>query len=136
MEALPVAALWALTVVAQKHSLGSVKPETAFVVITLTHALFLLTYLSLNWKTIHGDFSNIDKKLSLVLLGGVFASFLGNLLYYKLMKDNSAPVISSAVSVTPLFVALFAYFLLGTRITSRQMVGILIVLLGVQFLNV
>jgi uncharacterized membrane protein len=136
MEALPVAALWALTVVAQKHSLGSVKPETAFVIITLTHTLFLLTYLALNWKAIQGDFVNVDRKLSFILLAGVFASFIGNMLYYKLLNNNSAPVMSAAVSATPLFVALFAYILLGTRITLRQLAGIIIILFGVHFLNV
>jgi drug/metabolite transporter (DMT)-like permease len=98
--------------------------------------LFLLTYLALNWKAIQGDFVNVDRKLSFILLAGVFASFIGNLLYYKLLNNNSAPVMSAAVSTTPLFVALFAYILLGTRITLRQLSGIIIILFGVHFLNV
>jgi uncharacterized membrane protein len=136
MEALPVAALWALTVVAQKHSLGSVKPETAFVTITLIHTMFLLGYMALNWKTISGDFSNVNRRLSLILLAGVFASFIGNILYYRILSSNSAPVVSSTISSTPLFVALFSYILLRQAITARQLAGIFVVMFGVHLLNV
>lgn len=134
MEALPVAALWALTVVAQKHSLGSVKPETAFVVITLTHTLFLLTYLSLNWKAVRGDLSNVDRKLSFILLAGVFASFMGNLLYYKLLSRGDASTVTSIVSTTPMFVALFSYLLIRKQLSLRQVIGMGFIVFGVNFL--
>ena len=136
MEGLPVAALWALTVVAQKHSLGSVKPETAFVTVTLTHTAFLLAYLAFNWKSISGDFSNVSRRLSLVILLGVFASFIGNLLYYRVLSHNSTAAVSSTVSSTPLFVALFGYLLLKETISARQVAGMFVVLFGVHLLNV
>jgi uncharacterized membrane protein len=136
MEALPVAALWAMTVVAQKHSLGSVKPETSFVMVTLTHTAFLLGYLTLNWKSISGDFSNVSRRMSLLLIAGVFASFIGNLLYYRILSKNTAPVVSSVVSATPVFVAIFAYLLIGTKISARQLAGIMVVVFGVHLLNV
>jgi transporter family protein len=134
MEALPVAALWALTVVAQKHSLGSVKPETAFVVVTLTHTIFLLAYLSMNWKAIQGDLSNVDRKLSLILLAGVFASFIGNLLYYRVLSRGDASAVTSIVSTTPMFVALFSYLLIRKQLIPRQVFGMGLIIFGVNFL--
>lgn len=135
MEALPVAALWGISVIAQKYSLSSVKPGTAFIIITLLHTVFLLGYLAYNWKSFNEDISNISSRLSVVLLAGVFASFIGNIMYYKTLHTNSAPVVSSVISTVPLFVTLFAFALLGTRLTVKQAIGIVIVMIGVNFLR-
>ena len=135
MEALPVAALWGVSVVAQKYSLSSVKPSTAFIIITLIHACFLLAYLAYNWKSFSEDFGNVSNRLSVVLLTGVTASFIGNIIYYRSLKAHSAPVVSSVMSTVPVFVTLFAFVLLGTRLTMKQTIGILIVMVGINFLK-
>jgi transporter family protein len=135
MEALPVAALWALTITTQKYSLGSIKPETAFIIVTLLHTCFLLTYLATHWGAFRDDISNVSKRVSIILLFGVFASFIANLMYYKNLQGNAAPVVSSVISSVPLFVALFSFMFLGTRLTARQYAGIFVVLFGVHLLN-
>lgn len=135
MEALPVAALWGLSVTAQKYSLSSVKPSTAFIIITLIHACFLLAYLAYNWKSFSEDFGNVSNRLSVVLLTGVTASFIGNIIYYRSLNAHSAPVVSSVMSTVPVFVTLFAFVLLGTRLTMKQTIGILIVMVGINFLK-
>ena len=135
MEALPVAALWGLSVTAQKYSLSSVKPSTAFIIITLIHACFLLAYLAYNWKSFSVDFGNVSNRLSVVLLTGVTASFIGNIIYYRSLNAHSAPVVSSVMSTVPVFVTLFAFVLLGTRLTMKQTIGILIVMVGINFLK-
>jgi len=135
MEALPVAALWALTITAQKYSLGSLKPATAFIIVTLLHTCFLLTYLATHLGAFRDDLSNVSKRLSIILLFGVFASFIGNLMYYRTLKGNAAPVVSSVISSVPLFVALFSFLFLGTKITARQYGGMILVLFGVHLLN-
>jgi len=135
MEALPVAALWALTITTQKYSLGSLKPATAFIIVTLLHTCFLLTYLSMNWKSFREDLSNVNNRISVILLFGVFASFIANLMYYRNLQANAAPVVSSVISSVPLFVALFSFMFLGTNITARQYAGMFVVLFGVHLLN-
>ena len=135
MEALPVAALWGVSVVAQKYSLSSVKPATAFIIITLLHTLFLLGYLAYNWKSFHEDVGNVSNRLSVVLLAGVFASFIGNIMYYRILQANSAPIVSSVISTVPVFVALFAFALLGTQLTAKQILGVSIVIIGINFLK-
>lgn len=135
MEALPVAALWGVSVVAQKYSLGSVKPATAFIIITLLHTLFLLGFLAYNWKSFHEDVGNVSNRISVVLLAGVFASFIGNIMYYRILQSNSAPIVSSVISTVPVFVTLFAFSLLGTQLTAKQILGILIVIIGINFLK-
>ena len=135
MEALPVEALWGVSDVAQKYSLSSVKPSTAFIIITLIHACFLLAYLAYNWKSFSEDFGNVSNRLSVVLLTGVTASFIGNIIYYRSLNAHSAPVVSSVMSTVPVFVTLFAFVLLGTRLTMKQTIGILIVMVGINFLK-
>lgn len=135
MEALPVAALWGLSVTAQKYSLSSVKPSTAFIIITLIHSCFLLAYLAYNWKSFSEDVGNVSNRLSVVLLTGVTASFIGNIIYYRSLNAHSAPVVSSVMSTVPVFVTLFAFVLLGTRLTMKQTIGILIVMVGINFLK-
>ena len=135
MEALPVAALWGLSVTAQKYSLSSVKPSTAFIIITLLHTLFLLGYLAYNWKSFHEDVGNVSNRLSVVLLAGVFASFIGNIMYYRSLNAHSAPIVSSVISTVPVFVALFAFALLGTQLTAKQILGVSIVMVGINFLK-
>ena len=135
MEALPVAALWGLSVTAQKYSLSSVKPSTAFIIITLIHACFLLAYLAYNWKSFSEDFGNVSNRLSVVLLAGVFASFIGNIMYYRILQANSAPIVSSVISTVPVFVALFAFALLGTQLTAKQILGVSFVIIGINLLR-
>jgi uncharacterized membrane protein len=135
MEALPVAALWALTITAQKYSLGSLKPATAFIIVTLLHTCFLLTYLATHWGAFRDDLSNVSNRLSIILVFGVMASFIGNLMYYRTLQGNAAPVVSSVISSVPLFVALFSFMFFGTKITARQYGGMILVLFGVHLLN-
>lgn len=135
MEALPVAALWGVSVVAQKYSLGSVKPATTFIIVTLLHTAFLLGYLAYNWKSFNDDITNVSRRLSVVLLAGVFASFIGNILYYRLLQANAAPVVSSVISTVPMFVLLFSFILLGTKLSARQVAGMFVILFGVHLLN-
>ena len=135
MEALPVAALWGVSVVAQKYSLGSVKPATSFIIVTLLHTAFLLGYLAYNWKSFNDDIGNVSRRLSVVLLAGVFASFIGNIMYYKTLQANSAPVVSSVMSTVPLFVLLLSFVLFGTKLTQKQILGIVVVMLGINLLH-
>lgn len=135
MEALPVAALWGVSVVAQKYSLNTVKPSTTFIIVTLLHTCFLLGYLAYNWKSFNDDLSNVSNRLSGVLLAGVLASFIGNILYYRVLQANSAPIVSSVMSSVPLFVLLFSFLLIGTKLSARQVAGMFVVLFGVHLLN-
>jgi len=135
MDVVPVAFLWSLAVLAQKQSLSHVKPETSFVVITLTHTVLLLTYLAFNWKTISSDFANVGGKLSLILLAGVFASFIGNLWYYSLLNRMDSSVVSSVISTVPMFVVLLSYLLFRDKITVKQLVGVMIIIIGINFLS-
>ncbi len=135
MEALPVAALWGVSVVAQKYSVDSVKRSTTFIMVTLLHTMFLLGYLVYNWKSFNDDLTNVSRRLSFVLLAGVFASFIGNILYYRVLDENAAPIVSSVISTVPMFVLLFSFILLGTKLTSRQIAGIFVILFGVHLLN-
>ena len=135
MEALPVAALWGVSVVAQKYSLGSVKPATSFIIVTLLHTMFILGYLAYNWKSFNDDIGNVSRRLSVVLLAGVFASFIGNIMYYKTLQANSAPVVSSVMSTVPLFVLLLSFVLLGTKLTPKQILGMIVVMLGINLLH-
>lgn len=135
MEAVPIAALWAVTITAQKYSLGSLKPATAFIIVTLLHTCFLLTYLATHWNAFRDDLTNVSKRISFVLLFGVLASFIANLMYYKTLQSNSAPIVTSVTSTVPLFVALFSFMVLGTKLTARQYAGMFVVLFGIHLLN-
>ena len=135
MEALPVAALWGVSVVAQKYSLGSVKPATSFIIVTLLHTMFILGYLAYNWKSFNDDLGNVSRRISIIMLAGVFASFIGNIMYYKTLQANSAPVVSSVMSTVPLFVLLLSFVLLGTKLTPKQILGMIVVMLGINLLH-
>jgi drug/metabolite transporter (DMT)-like permease len=135
MDVIPVAFLWSLAVLAQKQSLSHVKPETAFVVITLTHTVLLLTYLAFNWKTISPDFANVGGKVSLILLAGVFASFIGNLWYYSLLNRMDSSVVSSVISTVPMFVVLLSFLLFRNKITVKQLIGVMTIIVGINFLS-
>jgi len=135
MEALPVAALWGVSVVAQKYSLGSVKPATTFIIVTLLHTMFILGYLAYNWKSFNDDIGNVSRRISIIMLAGVFASFIANIMYYKTLQSNPAPVVSTIISTVPLFVVMLSFILLGTKLTQKQLIGILVVMLGINLLH-
>ena len=135
MEALPVAALWGVSVVAQKYSLGSVKPATTFIIVTLLHTMFILGYLAYNWKSFNDDLGNVSRRISIIMLAGVFASFIANIMYYKTLQSNPAPIVSTIVSTVPLFVVMLSFVLLGTKLTQKQILGIVVVMLGINLLH-
>ncbi|TFG50092.1 MAG: DMT family transporter [Candidatus Brocadiia bacterium] len=68
------------------------------------------------------------------LLVGVIVG-VGAILYYEGLKRIKAAQVSSLELSTPFFAALLGYFILGELITAMQIIGILLLVLGICFLS-
>ncbi len=78
--------------------------------------------------------SAVSVKSAYQVLVGVVVG-VGSVLYYEGLKRIKAAQVSALELSTPFFAAALAYFLLGESFTAMQLVGIVLLVPGIQFLS-
>jgi drug/metabolite transporter (DMT)-like permease len=95
----------------------------------------MLFFIGFNRQVIIKDLPNITKPMIIIVVAATVLNFLGNFIYYKLLKHNGVSLVSSMTSVAPLFVALLAYFAFGETLKMKQMLGIAAITGGVFLIS-
>lgn len=95
----------------------------------------MIFFLGFNRHIIAKDLKNVTGSMILVVVAATILNFIGNFIYYKLLKHNGVSVISSLTSVVPLFVALLAYFAFGESLRLKQILGIAAITGGVVLIS-
>lgn len=130
-----VAFLWSIQTVVQKHTLNHLSREASFMIFSVVYATFMLFFIGFNRQVIIKDLPNITKPMIIIVVAATVLNFLGNFIYYKLLKHNGVSLVSSMTSVAPLFVALLAYFAFGETLKMKQMLGIAAITGGVFLIS-
>ncbi|MEZ0361611.1 MAG: EamA family transporter [Hydrogenobacter sp.] len=76
------------------------------------------------------------KQLSLAFLGGFLSGFLGLYLFFLALRHGDVSIISPIASTSPLWSALFAYIVLGEKLSFTKFAGILLIIAGISLLSV
>jgi len=128
--------LWGVAPVVHKFLLGNYNQITIMIMISLIYFLCLLCCLPFFYKTVHKDLSKITVSDSvLFLFAGVVVLFLGNVIYYYVLKDNDSHIISALNSCAPFFTLILAFILLREKINIFGLLGTIFIVIGVIFIS-
>jgi hypothetical protein len=124
--------LWGVSPVIHKFLLSTYNQITIMIIISLIYTVCLLLCLPFYSNMVYKDILKLNAPdIILFLIAGVFTLFLGNAIYYYVLKDNHSHVISSLDSCAPFFTLIFAYLLLKEKINIFGILGTILIVLGV-----
>jgi drug/metabolite transporter (DMT)-like permease len=135
--ALFVAFLWGSTPILMRYCSKTLHFTTVMAISGLFYICFLGMLIYYQRKTILDDIkSNITLKTAFYMMCSAFMGiFLANLLFHQLIASNEVYITALAYTA-PLFSVLIAYLLLGESICFRQIIGILLIAIGIAFVIV
>jgi len=127
-----VALLWAIGGIFQKQALSVISPTTLMVLGCVVYTPLVLAYGLYHHKRVAYE----SKKLTPYLIGVVvlfvsISMFYSIVLYYNLLQKHEVHKVTAITFISPVFTLLFAFLLLGERITLRSVVGVLLIVVGV-----
>lgn len=98
---------------------------------------FIITYIFFfKQNDIKEGYLNINYKiLIIIIIISFFGTFLGKIFFLKTIKDNdNISIFLIIMSLYPMITIIASYFLLKERITNRQLLGYLLIIIGICFL--
>jgi drug/metabolite transporter (DMT)-like permease len=124
--------LWGVSPVIHKYLLGTYNQLTIMILISFIYTICLLLCLPFYSNAVYKDIFKLNvHDIILFLISGVFTLFLGNAIYYYVLKDNHSHVISALDSSAPFFTLILAYLLLKEKINIFGVLGTILIVLGV-----
>ena len=124
--------LWGISPVIHKFLLGTYNQVTIMILISIIYTVCLLLCLPFYSNMVYKDILKLNVRDSILfLIAGVFTLFLGNAIYYYVLKDNHSHVISAVDSCAPFFTLIFAFLLLKEKINIFGILGTILIVLGV-----
>lgn len=132
--ALLGAIMAAISVTFTKAGLDKINPTLAF-------AIEAVLILVISWSVVFfqrsvSDFSKLDKRAWLFLLGAGVATTLSSLFQFNALKQGHAPAVSSIDRSAIIFTVILAAIFLKEKITWQSVVGALLIIAGAIFISV
>ena len=131
--ALLSAVMAAISITFTKAGLDKVNPTLAF-------ALEAVLILIISWGTVlftnaTNEFSKIDKRAWLFLIGAGIATTLASLFQFRALKEGHAPAVSSIDRSSIIFTVILASIFLKDKITWQSLVGAALIIAGAAFIS-
>ena len=138
IAALFVAFLWGLSAILNKIAFRSgITPATALFVGGIVYVGCMTVYLAINRKKIKQDLYLLDTKtVAFIGIATFVAVFLGNVIYFYLLKSHPAYIVTTLSFCSPLFTLALAYFFLQESVTLVGLFGVVLVVLGLICLGI
>lgn len=129
------ALIWGMAPVFEKVGLNSkIDPYLGVVVRTLPIAFIGLTGLIFMGR-IDSLFQVDMKSAAFVIIGGLIAGFIGQIVFYTALKSGEASVVVPVAATYPLVALVISILFLGEAVTWQKVTGIGLVVAGVVMLK-
>ena len=124
--------IWGIVPVIIKLYLNELSPE--FILLSSSFVFFIgsfiYTYFFKYNEIIEGYNKSTYKIIIILIITFLLASVISNLLYLQYLKKNSSNILAIIVGLAPAITVIAAYFLLNETLTSLQLFGTLLILIG------
>ena len=98
--------------------------------------LFVLVFITFIKKDTISNIQKIDRKLWMYIIGEVSLSIVNILLWYYLLQQTEAHKLTGSINPLSLvIITILSIFVYKKIISKKELVGILLVILGVLLLN-
>lgn len=129
------ALIWGMAPIFEKLGLNSkIDPYLGVVVRTLPIAFIGLTGLIFMGR-IDSLFQVDMKSAAFVIIGGLIAGFIGQIVFYTALKSGEASVVVPVAATYPLVALVISILFLGEAVTWQKVTGIGLVVAGVVMLK-
>lgn len=129
------ALIWGMAPIFEKVGLNSkIDPYLGVVVRTLPIAFIGLTGLIFMGR-IDSLFQVDTKSAVFVIIGGLIAGFIGQIVFYTALKSGEASVVVPVAATYPLVALVISILFLGEAVTWQKVTGIGLVVAGVVMLK-
>jgi len=126
-----VATLWGLGPIFHKIVLNDIPPHIFLILSSTAFASCTFIYGIYNYKELRKVIKTISyKNIILILLSGILASFMANLLYYHTLKTNKVQLVTILTSIYPLITIILAYLIFSEKIKLITGIGIFFIISG------
>lgn len=131
---LVVSFLWSIAPIIHKlvFKLG-LHPKSVMAFGGFAYFAVLSVWALCNWKDIGPDVKFLADWRVVALIGfsAVFSALLATVIYFHLIKEHAAHLVTAITYSSPFFTLLLSWWLLKEHITPLSVVGIVMIVLGV-----
>lgn len=134
VTSLLVAFLWGAAPVIHKFLMSTrpISPETLMVFGSMVYFSCVLVYFYFNHEPIITDLKRASAwTLSIMFVSAMFAGFVANLLYFRVIKNHSSYVVSALIFSSPFFTLLLSYIFLNEKMTFQSVAGVVMIVVGI-----
>ncbi len=130
--ALLISFLWGTLPIIYKVLLARLNNITVMAITTFYYCILLLILIFYNRDIVIKDLNKITNHEYLWLfIASFFGVFIGNLLYYYILKKGEAAILTALMYTSPVITLLGAYFILKDKISKTAIFGIFLIVVGV-----
>jgi uncharacterized membrane protein len=126
-----VAFLSAIQIIMMKRASTNISNVTMISIYASIYFVFSLVYMTYHKETISNELKNIAMPVIFLVAAAAALSFIGNLLYYRLLSSHHASVVTALISTVPIFLL----FMLRDSITYTSVVGVFAIIIGILLLS-
>lgn len=127
--ALAVAAIWGLSPIFEKMSLKDASTTVVMTIRLVFISAVIAVFAVATGKTPE-VFQVSGKTLTLILVSGLLGGVIGLFMFFSALKQGDASYVIPIAATAPLFTALYAWVLLGEKITTMRLAGIVFITIG------
>ena len=132
LYALFISFLWGIIPIIYKVVLERLNNVTVMLINGVFYCILLISLFLYNKKIIMNDLNKITTNEYLwIFIATLFGGFIGNLLYYYILKRGEAAILTALMYTAPVVTLIVAYFILKDKITPLSIIGILLIVTGV-----
>lgn len=127
--ALAVAAIWGLSPIFEKMSLRDASTTVVMTIRLIFISAVVAVFAVATGKTPE-MFQVSGKTLFLILVSGLLGGVIGLFMFFSALKDGDASYVIPIAATAPLFTALYAWAILGEKLTTMRIAGIVLIIIG------
>ena len=127
--ALAVAAIWGLSPIFEKMSLRDASTTVVMTIRLVFISAVIAVFAVATGKTPE-VFQISGKTLTLIIVSGLLGGVIGLFMFFSALKQGEASYVIPIAATAPLFTALYAWALLGEKITTLRLAGIVFITIG------
>lgn len=134
---LMVSFLWGAAPVIHKFLMSTrpISPETLMVFGSVVYFSCVVVYFYFNHEPIIADLKQASAlTLSIMFVSAMFAGFVANLLYFRVIKQNASYVVSALIFSSPFFTLLLSYLFLKEKMNFQSVAGVILIVVGIIML--
>ena len=134
--AIVVAVFWSISPVVYKYALGTANQSSIIFISAIIYFILALIYFVFARGNIIKDSSKLLRKdiLGWLILANV-TTFLGQIIYMYALDNHKSHVITALAFTSPLFTLLLAWMFLKEQVTTKSIIGVITIVIGVILLS-